>query len=430
MKQLIKHVKLLEEYGYGEASVYVAIENDTIAYIGTALPEGEFDRVIEGKDNLLIPGLYNAHCHAAMTLFRGYGEDLPLDRWLNEKIFPAEDRLTEKSVYVGSQLAIAEMLAGGVVSFSDMYMFEDTVAKAAVESGIKANISRSIVSFDENEDPRSSFRFHESEALVRDYHGAADGRIRVDMSLHAEYTNTERMCRAVAEYTKEMGLGLQIHVSETEKEHLECMGRRGGRTPIEFFNDCGLLESPLTAAHCVWVSEHDIELMHEKGVTAVHNPVSNLKLASGVMPLPKMLKMGVCVALGSDGAASNNDLDVLKELKTAAILHKGISRSAIATTAQDMVALATSAGAKAQGRRDAGRIEVGKKADLVLLNMDSLHNIPSYGYERTLAYSADSSDVLLTMVDGNVLYEKGEYKTIDVEKLRYEAKEVIKHYFD
>lgn len=430
MKLLIKNVKLLEEYGFGDKEVCVAIDGDTICHVGTECPKDDFDRILEGAGNLLIPGLYNTHCHAAMTIFRGYGEDLPLDRWLNEKIFPAEDRLTERSVYVGSQLAIAEMLAGGIVSFSDMYMFEDTVARAAIESGIKANVSRSIVSFDENEDPRASFRFRESEELMRNFHGAANGRIRVDMSLHAEYTNTEAMCRTVAEFTREKQLGLQIHVSETEKEHLECMARRGGRTPIAFFNDCGLLDSPLTAAHCVWVSEQDMEIMREKGVTAVHNPVSNLKLASGVMPFDKMLAKGVRVALGSDGAASNNNLDILKELKLAAILHKGVTRSAVATTARDMIAPATSAGAVAQGRVDCGKLSVGMKADMVLLNLDSIHNIPTYGYECALAYSIHSSDVLLTMVDGNILYEKGEYKTIDIEKLKFEARDVIKHYFD
>jgi len=430
MRTWIKNVKLSEEYGLGDKTVNVGITDDKITYVGLE-PWGEmYDEVIDGKGNLLFSGFYNSHCHAAMSLFRGYGEDLPLDRWLNEKIFPAEDKLTERSVYMGTMLSIAEMLAGGIVSFSDMYMFEDVVARAAVESGIKANLARSIVSFDENEIPRESFRFIESANLVRNYHLAENGRIRVDMSLHAEYTNTERMCRAVAEYAKENSLAIQMHISETEKEHEECKMRRGGRTPIAFAKDTGLLDSPFCAAHCVFVSDEDMEIMREKGVYVSHNAVSNLKLGSGVMPLEKMLLRGINVSLGTDGAASNNNLDIFKELKLAAILHKGVSRRADATDAHTICRLATLGGAMAQGRTDCGKIEVGKKADLILIDMDSLHNIPSYGYETTVAYSADSSDVRMTMVDGRILYKNGEYTTIDIEKLKYEAKDVIKHYFD
>ena len=430
MKILIKNVKLPEEYGYGEASVFVAVSDDRISCVGTQMPQESYDRVIDGGGNLLFPGFYNSHCHAAMSLFRGYGEDLPLDRWLNEKIFPAEDRLTEQSVYVGTMLSIAEMIKGGTVSFSDMYMFEDVVGRAVLESGIKANISRSIVSFDPNEDPKTSYRFAESEALVRNFHLADNGRLRVDFSVHAEYTNTERMCRAAAEYAREHGLGIQMHISETEKEHLECMARRGGKTPIEFALDTGLLDSPFCAAHCVWVTEQDMDIMKEKGAFVSHNAVSNLKLGSGVMPLHKMLAKGVNVALGTDGSASNNNLDMFKELKTVAVLHKGVLRDPIVTDAGTVCRLATECGALAQGRPDCGRIEVGKKADLILIDLDSLHNIPSYGYNTTVAYSADSSDVRMTMVDGKILYENGEYTTIDVEKLKYEAKDVIKHYFD
>ena len=430
MNTLIKNVHLSEEYGFGDTAVNVGVTDDKITYIGAESPKESYEKIIDGKGDLLFSGFYNSHCHAAMTLFRGYGEDLPLDRWLNEKIFPAEDLLTERSVYTGTMLAIAEMLAGGIVSFSDMYMFEDTIARAVIESGIKANLARSIVSFDENENPRESFRFLESTQLVRDYHLAENGRIRVDMSIHAEYTNTEKMCRAVAEYARENSLAIQMHISETEKEHEECKGRRGGRTPIAFVRDTGLLDSPFCAAHCVFVSDEDMDIMHERGVCVSHNPVSNLKLGSGTMPLSEMLSRGICVSLGTDGAASNNNLDIFKELKTAAILHKGISRKADATNARTVCQLPTLNGAVAQGRKDCGKIEVGKKADLILIDMDSLHNIPSYGYETTVAYSADSSDVRMTMVDGKILYQNGEYTTIDIEKLKYEAKDVIKHYFD
>ena len=431
MKILIKNVKLPEGYGYGTDSVCVEVLDRVFGAVGTTAPkaEAQYDEVIDGRGNLLIPGLYNTHCHAAMTIFRGYGEDLPLDRWLNEKIFPAEDKLTQVAVRTGTELAIAEMLANGIVSFSDMYMFEDMVGKAVLDTGIKANLSRSIVSFTDA-DPAADFRFDETRALVSEFHGADDGRILVDASLHAEYTNTERMTRFIAEYAVREGLGVQIHLSETEKEHAECMARREGRSPAAFFRDCGLFDARTTAAHCVWVTEDDMDILREKKVAVAHNPVSNLKLGSGVMPMRKMLDRGVLVTLGTDGAASNNNLDILKEMQYAILLGKGISRAPEKVVASEMLPIATVNGALAQGRENCGKIETGYRADAVLIDLDSIHAIPSYGYETTLLYSANSSDVRMTMVDGRVLYRNGEYKTIDIEKLKYQAKDVIKHYFD
>ena len=384
---------------------------------------------MECNGNLLIPAFYNTHCHAAMTLFRGYGEDLPLQRWLEERIFPAEDRLTHRSVLVGTRLAIAEMLRNGIASFSDMYMFEDAVAEAVLESGIKANLSRSFVSFDPDMDIKKDFRFAEFLSLADEYRNADDGRIKVDLSLHAEYTNVPRVCRDVAAYAQEHGYGMQIHLSETEKEHNECIGRHG-KTPTAFFRDTGILDVPVTAAHCVWVTDDDIAILAEKKVSVSHNPVSNLKLGSGVMPLRKMLNAGVNVTLGTDGVASNNRLDLLREMQTAAILHKGTSRDPAITTAGEMLALATQNGALAQGRPDCGRIAEGNRADLVLIDRSALHNMPCYDDYAMLAYSADRSDVLFTMVDGRILYQNGAYTSIDEERLRFESREVFAHYFD
>jgi len=265
---------------------------------------------------------------------------------------------------------------------------------------------------------------------VEKYHGTGEGRLRIDMSLHAEYTNTERMSRFVAEYAREKGVGVQIHISETEKEHREAMERRGGRTPTEFFYDCGLFEANVTAAHCVWLSDHDMDIFAEKGATVAHNPVSNLKLGSGVMPLRKMLDKGINVTLGTDGAASNNNLDILKEMQYAILLGKGISRRPESIRAEEMLPLVTVNGAKAQGRKNCGKICTGFQADAILVDLDSVNNIPSYGYETTLLYSTRASDVRMTMVDGRILYQDGEYKTIDIENLKYRAKDVIKHYFD
>ncbi len=430
MKILLKDVTLLPEYGFEGKRVNVIVKNKRIKEITeTVDPDFRADEVIDCRGDLLIPAFYNAHCHAAMTLFRGYGEDLPLQRWLEEKIFPAEEKLTFRSVYHATTLAIAEMLRAGIASFSDMYMFEDAVAEAVLATGIKANVSRSLVSFDPNIDMGSTERMNEAVRLAEWYHRMDDDRILVDFSLHAEYTNVPRACTYVAEVAKRFDTGMQIHLSETEKEHNECIGR-WGKTPTEFFLDTGVLDLRTTAAHGVYLTDSDIAILAEKGASVAHNPVSNLKLGSGVLPIRKLMDGGVNVALGTDGVASNNRLDILRELQLASILHKGVNREPSIVTARELFPLATRNGALAQGREDCGRIEEGYRADLVLIKRDSLHNMPCYDDYAMLAYSAETSDVRMTMVDGRILYKDGEYTSIDEERIRYEAKETFAHYFD
>lgn len=428
MKTILKNATLLPEYGYEAKRCNLLIADGIIQTITTQEIADAADETVDCNGNLLMPAFYNIHCHAAMTLFRGYGEDLPLQRWLEEKIFPAEELLTPNSVYVATKLAVAEMLRNGIASFSDMYMFEDSVARAVLETGIKANLSRSLVSFDPGFDLKTDSRFAEAKALVKEYQNAGEGRVKIDLSLHAEYTNRPRYCAEVAEYAVANGLRMQLHLSETEKEHKECIARHG-KTPTAFFRDLGVLNTPTTAAHCVYVTDEDIEILAQKGVSVAHNPVSNLKLGSGVMPIRKMLDAGVNVGLGTDGVASNNRLDVLREMQTAAVLHKGINRNPAIIKAHELPALATVNGARAQGRDDCGRVEIGKRADLILIDRNSLHNMPTYDDYAMIAYSADSRDVKMTMVDGRILYRNGEYTLIDEERLRFESREVFSNYF-
>lgn len=428
MKILLKNATLLPEYGYGSKTVNVLVEDRKITEITENTIKITADQTVDCQENLLMPGFYNAHCHAAMTLFRGYGEDLPLRRWLEERIFPAEDRLTSESVSVASRLAIAEMLRNGVVSFSDMYMFEEETAEAVLDTGIKANLSRCIVSFDPSADMKNDFRLQEALALAEKYHGRENERLKIDLSLHAEYTNVPHACEYVGKVAKDRGMLMQLHLSETEKEHCECIARHG-KTPTAFFNDLGVFDAPTLAAHCVWVDDNDIAILAKKGVTAVHNPISNLKLGSGVMPLRRMLDAGVRVALGTDGVASNNRLDLLREYQTAAILHKGVSRDPASITARELLPLATKNGAMAQGRNDCGTLAVGSCADLILIDRHAIHNVPCYDEYAMLAYSAAASDVKMTMVDGRILYQNGEYTSIDEERLRFDFKNVLSHYF-
>ena len=382
------------------------------------------ENVIDGGENLLTPGFYNAHCHAAMTVFRGLSDDVPLDVWLFDHIFPAEDKLNGDMVKAGTTLAIAEMLAGGVVSFSDMYFFPQQIAEAVIESGIKSNIARGYTS-NENTTPENDVKLHEMQKLVADFNGYDDGRIITEACIHAEYTNVDKCVRRMAEYAKENGLGLQVHISETEKEHKECIERHG-LTPVAYFEKLGILDVPVCAAHCVYVDDNDLKIMKDKGVSVAHNPVSNLKLASGVMPIKKMLEAGINVALGTDGAASNNQLDMFREMQTALLIHKGVNRESTLLSAKQAFELATKNGAIAQRRFDCGEIAVGKRADLVLIDLNAVNNVPRYDTYSMLGYSARSSNVLMTMVDGKVLYEKGEYKTIDIEKVKYEVKNISK----
>lgn len=401
---------------------YVVVENDLITYIGNDKPNGEFDRIISGNDKMLMPGLYNCHTHIPMTLFRGYAEDLPLHEWLETKIWPAEDIMTSDMVYTASKFAIAEMIKNGIVSFTDMYSFCDRIVNASIETGIKANISRALLSFDPKEKLKDNFRFKEAKELYESYHNKADGRIKIDMSLHAEYTNQFTIAEEFAEYTKSINANMHIHLSETFKEHNECIERHG-KTPTEFFYDAGIFNSPTIAAHCVAVTDEDMDIMSEMNVTAAHNPVSNLKLGSGVMRLPDMLNKGINVAFGTDGCASNNTTDILKEMYIAAILHKGINNKPDIIPTHQIFKMATENGAKSQGRNNCGKIEIGYKADMILIDLNDINNIPFYNAESTL-YSINSSNVCMTMVDGKILYENGEYTTIDIEKLKYDMRDI------
>lgn len=413
----------------GRGNVFLAVSGETISYIGSERPPGRFDRTVDCRSGLLLPGLYNCHTHAAMTLLRGYGEDMPLGRWLEERIYPAEEKLTPEAVYTGSMWAVAEMLKNGIVSFSDMYMFCDETARAVAETGIKANLSRAVLSFDPDEDMKKSERFLESKRLFENYNNAAGGRIKIDMSLHAEYTNTKNSARFMAERAAEFGTRMHIHMSETESEHFECK-KRHGVTPARFFADNGVFDVPATAAHCVWVEEEDMDIMRRYGVTAAHNPASNLKLGSGVMPFTAMHNKGVPVALGTDGAASNNTLDIMKEMYLAAILHKGIERNPANVKADLLLKAACETGALSQGRADCGRLESGCRADVILIDLDTPNNIPYYDLSYAAVYSADSSNVLLTMSDGKILYENGCFTTIDIEKLKYDMRFACARFFE
>lgn len=417
---LFSDISVLDASFHCKPHQYVATEGKKIVYIGDEKPEGDFGELYNGHNRLLMSGLCNAHSHAAMTLLRGYAENLPLDRWLNERVFPFEDKIQNEDAYYSTLLAIAEMLRTGTTSFTDMYFFSEHVIKAVGESGIKCNFGRAITSFsdcDISEIPS----FRESEELVKTYHNAFDGRLKIDMSLHAEYTNRRTVMEQFAESVKAHGLRAHIHLSETEKEHEECKQRHGGLTPTELFAACGVFDVPTTAAHCVWVTDSDMDILKEKGVTVATNPASNLKLGSGVCNIYALLKKGINAALGTDSVASNNNLDMFREMYLCALLPKGFYRRPDVVSERDVLKMATQNGYAAQGRTDCGTIEVGNRADLIVVDLDTVHMCPHNDTVNHLVYAASGADVLLTMADGKVLYKDGIYTTIDIEKVKREV---------
>lgn len=417
MNILFRNAAVTDEAAPGHMKrVCLATDGATISYIGEKEPVGDFDRTVDCSGMLMIPGLVNAHCHSAMTLLRGLGGGLSLKSWLDDAILPAEDRLTPELTGLASMWAIAEMIAGGITSFSDMYFFCEATAEAAYQAGIRANIARSVVSFGENGDYREDSRVKEAVALYDEWNGV--GGIKVDFSLHAEYTNKPGMCEYLACVAAERNTGLQIHLSETASEHCRCL-EKYSKTPARFFDDLGALNERTSLVHCVHVTPEDIELIAGRHASVVHCPRSNLKLGSGVAPLREMLDAGINVSLGTDGAASNNRLSVLGEYNTAAILHPGVTGRADILSPAELLPLLSRAGALSQGRADTGELAVGMKADICLLDMSGAGAAPVPDAADYLAYTADASQVRMTVCDGRILYENGEYTTIDMERLRH-----------
>ena len=393
---------------------YVVIDEAAIVSVGA---EGRFDCEKDMSGKLLLPGLVNAHTHAAMTLLRGVGTDLPLQRWLFDSVFPVEGRMTAEDIRAGTALALLEMLACGTTSFSDMYFFPWEAAELVAVCGIKANLCYPVQAFDPAEPYEKNESARKLERFYKDWHNAAEGRIRVDGCLHAEYTCNPHVAAGTAAWCRQNGVRMHIHLSETKSEHDTCI-EKYGKTPAQWMNDLGVFDVPCAAAHCVWVTESDRALLREKNVSVIHNPTSNMKLGSGFAPVPELLAEGVNVALGTDGAASNNNLNMLEELHLAAIL-----------PAAQVLEMATVNGAKLQGRDDTGAIEAGKRADLMAIDLSAPHLVPHLDTAGLAVYSAQAADVCMTMVDGRILYENGEYLTLDRERILYDANAAAKRLY-
>ncbi|MCL2873556.1 MAG: amidohydrolase [Defluviitaleaceae bacterium] len=407
-------------------NAFIGVTNGKICYIGKTRPKESIVREICGKNKVIMPSLINCHTHSPMSLLRGYSNDVKLKQWLFDDIFPAERKIDYDMAYIGAQLSIAEMIASGTTSMSDMYLGLPRIAEAVSEAGIKANLSNGILHFgDERCDFKTSKEYIETIEVVKEYHLKNHPLVKADASIHGEYTSSPDVWRQVIDFAKEYNLRMHIHLSESKDEHEDCKKRHGGLTPTQVFNKYELFDLPVMAAHGIYIEDCDIEILKNKNATIVHNPISNLKLASGIAPIHKTAASGVNIALGTDGMASNNSNDLFEEIKISCLLQKAICDDPTVIPAYQAIEMATVNGAIAQGREnECGKIKQGFDADIIMIDFDNERLTPSYDPISTIAYSSTGQDVCLTMCKGKILYENREFKTVDVEKVLFEARKI------
>jgi 5-methylthioadenosine/S-adenosylhomocysteine deaminase len=429
MNVLIKNVDMItaipEEMCIRNGSIGVRDGRiDFVERDGKEHPEFIPDKVIYGKNRLAMPGLVNAHSHCAMTLLRNYADDMALEEWLFNKIIPAEGKLLPEDVYWGTMLGITEMIKGGITCFADMYLHMEEVVRAVVDSGIRANISKGPIISGIRGNNGNTVDEEGCTEFFKIWHGAANGRIKVYVEVHSVYLYDEKSLRGAAELAARLNTGMHIHVLETAVEKATSM-KMYGADSAEVCLKCGIFDVPVIAAHCVHIDDNAMDILKAKGVNAAHNPTSNLKLGSGIARVPEMLAQGINVCLGTDGASSNNNLNLFEEMHLAAIIHKGATQNPLMVDAGQAIRMATVNGAKALGfGNETGCIREGMKADLILLDTDKPHFTPVNNPMSAIVYSAQAADVDTVIIDGNIVMEGRKLTTIDEEKVKYMAREI------
>ena len=407
------------------------IDDGSVAIVGTrivavdqaaAMRNWTAERVVDARGGIIMPGLVNTHTHAAMTCFRGLADDLPLMEWLQDHIFPAEARLDDKTVYSATLLACAEMIRSGTTTFCDMYLFEDAVARAASAAGVRAVVGEVLYDFPSPNYGEIENGFAYTEKMVDTWRD--DPLITVAVEPHSPYLCAPDLLQRAAAIARRHSLPLVIHVSETRSE-VEQMQQRYGHTPVGFLAEHGILAPNLLACHCVELTEEDHELLQTHDVKVAHNPESNMKLASGIAPVPKLLQRGICVGLGTDGCASNNNLDLFLEMSTAAKLHKVNTLDPTVLDAEAVLRMATIEGARALGMgQTTGSIEKGKSADIIVIDTRQPHLTPMYNPVSHLVYAANGSDVSWTIIDGRVVMEDRRLCSLDVESVMADVERI------
>ena len=400
----------------------VHCKDGRITWVGAAddAPPFEADEVIGGEHLVVLPGLVNVHTHAAMTLLRGYADDMELKAWLEERIWPYERHLTPADIETGTALAALEMLQGGTTCVADMYFNYRGGTRVLVEAGMRAAPAAVLLGFL----PEPERRLAEGIAFVRE-HAGSDGLVTPLLSPHSLYTCTREQWEAVVQAAHDTGAGIHTHAAETRSEVAEVTAAWGA-PPIEVLHELGATSAGLLVAHAVHTTEAERDIMAREGVRVAHNPQSNLKLASGIAPVADYLARGIAVGLGPDGPASNNNLDLWEEMRLAATLHKATTGDPTAVTARQALEMATIGGARCLGlEARIGSIEVGKRADVAVVDFDRPHLVPRHNVVSNLVYAAGAEDVVATVVDGRVLYRNGEWRTVDRERVMVEVRKVV-----
>jgi 5-methylthioadenosine/S-adenosylhomocysteine deaminase len=419
MRSLIRQATIVTVNAGDEvlAEADLAIDGDKIVGVGTAPAHFEPERVIDGRDRIVLPGLINTHTHLSMTLMRNYADDLPFWPWLLERIKPLEDHLRPEDVRIGARLGIAELIRGGTTCFHDMYFEMDQVAEEVAACGLRARLCGAL--FDNS---GSGERLLRSAVELHDrWHGTAGGRVTVGLGPHSPYLCSSGYLGEILHEADRLDCGLHIHVAETEREVSDSRERHGV-TPVQRLADLGCFRRPTVAAHGIYVDEADQRLLRDGTVSVAHNPGSNLKLANGIAPVQALLEHGVNVSLGTDGAASNNNLNLFEEMHLAALLQKWACRDAEALPARRVLRMATIQGARALGLdAEIGSLEVGKQADLIMIDAAAPHLAPRHDPIALLVYSAQAADVVRVMVGGRVLLEDRVLTTLDEEALLAQA---------
>ncbi|MDX2498622.1 MAG: amidohydrolase [Desulfobacterales bacterium] len=402
---------------------FLVIRGDSISHMGTGdMPSISAGKIIDAKDGLVLPGLVNGHTHAAMTLFRGLADDLPLMQWLENYIFPAERNMDAEFVYTGTQLALAEMILSGTTTFCDMYLFEEEVAKAAKKAGVRCLAGEVLYDFPSPNYGSVENGLEYTESLIQKWRD--DPIVSIAVEPHSLFTCSPELLMASNELALKHRVPLIIHVAETLNEVSE-IKRKYAKTPIEHLDSLGLLGAHLIADHCVHLRQSEITKMAEHGVKVVHNPESNMKLASGIAPIPELIKQGVTVGLGTDGCASNNNLDLFSEMDTAAKLHKVHAMDPTAVDAVTVLRMATIEGARALGLQDiTGSLEIGKKADVIVIDTHKPHLTPMYNATSHLVYAASGNDVTHSVINGKLVMEDRKLLTLDLDEVIAHSREI------
>ncbi len=421
MKLRFYNSSVLTEAGKDIFNGEIHTDGDRITYIGTEKGDGQFDREINLGGNLIMPSFKNAHTHSAMTFLRSYADDLPLNDWLFKQVFPMEDKLTPDDVYELTKLAALEYFAGGTTAAFDMYFFPDSIAQAAIDTGLRLVLCGAVSGGDNQADYDSAL------SRLEDYYtrfNSLDPLVSFKMGFHAEYTTHISILKGIAELAKKYKQPLYTHNSETASEVQGCIERHG-MTPTALMESLGMFEYGGGGFHCVHMTDEDLDIFKKRGLYVVTNPCSNCKLASGIAPLAKMDEMGINLAIGTDGPASNNALDMFREMYLASVLQKVRENDAAAMPAGAVLRAATSGGALAMGLNDCATLSEGSKADMVVIDMNRPNMQPVNNVQKNLVFAGTRDNVKMTVANGVIVYEDGRFPTLDAEKIYAKANEIM-----